>query len=201
MSDMIVLDVGGRRFKTTLTTLTRFPNSTLAKMFQKDSGVAPASINSEGEYFLDSDPETFSVILNWLRYNSLILGNVNPEDVLPVADFFALDEMQDQLKVRIKENRSNTNNVPSWSNNEQYGYGRMPPTGTQHVVISDPNRLVPVQITIPAQQGNPASQPRALTVQVPAHALQQGGSSGSTLQQVLTQAITQVELSMIKVCA
>ena len=28
-------------------------------------------------------------------------------------------------------------------------------------------------------------------VQVPAHALQQGGSSGSTLQQVLTQAITQ----------
>jgi len=71
------------------------------------------------------------------------------------------------------------------------GYGRMPPGGTQHVVISDPNRLVPVQITIPAQQGNPASQPRALTVQVPAHALQQGGTSGSTLQQVLTQAITQ----------
>merc|ERR1711962_567497 len=64
-------------------------------------------------------------------------------------------------------------------------------TSQQHVVISDPNRLVPVQITIPAQQGNPASQPRALTVQVPAHALQQGGSSGSTLQQVLTQAITQ----------
>ncbi len=28
--------------------------------------------------------------------------------------------------------------------------------------------------------------------QVPAHALQQGGASGSTLQQVLTQAITQV---------
>ena len=62
---------------------------------------------------------------------------------------------------------------------------------TSHVVINDPNRLVPVQITIPAQQGNPSSQPRALTVQVPAHALQTGGSSGNTLQQVLTQAITQ----------
>eukprot|EP00088_Acartia_fossae_P031951 TRINITY_DN32740_c0_g1_i1.p1 TRINITY_DN32740_c0_g1~~TRINITY_DN32740_c0_g1_i1.p1 ORF type:complete len:201 (-),score=44.31 TRINITY_DN32740_c0_g1_i1:328-891(-) len=60
----------------------------------------------------------------------------------------------------------------------------------QHVVISDPNRLVPVQITIPAQQNNPNSQPRALTVQVPAHALQQGSNSGSTLQQVLTAAIT-----------
>lgn len=65
--------------------------------------------------------------------------------------------------------------------------------GAQQVVINDPNRLVPVQITIPAQQGNPNSQPRALTVQVPAHALQTGGSSGVTLQQVLTQAITQVQ--------
>ena len=62
----------------------------------------------------------------------------------------------------------------------------------QHVVISDPNRLVPVQITIPAQQNNPNSQPRALTVQVPAHALQPSSNSGSTLQQVLTQAITVV---------
>lgn len=66
----------------------------------------------------------------------------------------------------------------------------------QHVVISDPNRLVPVQITIPAQQNNPSSQPRALTVQVPAHALQQGSNSGSTLQQVLTQAITLVRYSL-----
>ena len=72
------------------------------------------------------------------------------------------------------------------------GYNRMAAGGTQHVVINDPNRLVPVQITIPAQQGNPSSQPRALTVQVPAHALQTGGSSGVTLQQVLTTAITQV---------
>ena len=62
----------------------------------------------------------------------------------------------------------------------------------QHVVISDPNRLVPVQITIPAQQNNPNSQPRALTVQVPAHALQPSSNSGSTLQQVLTQADTEV---------
>jgi len=64
------------------------------------------------------------------------------------------------------------------------------PAQQQHVIISDPNRLVPVQITIPAQPNNPNSQPRSLTVQVPAHALQQGSNSGSTLQQVLTQAIT-----------
>ena len=60
----------------------------------------------------------------------------------------------------------------------------------QQLVITDPNRLVPVQITIPAQPNNPNSQPRALTVQVPAHALQQQGPTSQLLQQVLTQAIT-----------
>ena len=61
---------------------------------------------------------------------------------------------------------------------------------TQQLVITDPNRLMPVQITIPPQPGNPASQPRALTVKVPAHALQQGTPTSQLLQQVLTQAIS-----------
>lgn len=60
----------------------------------------------------------------------------------------------------------------------------------QQLVITDPSRLVGVQITIPAQPGNASSQPRALTVHVPAHALQQQGPTSSLLQQVLTQAIT-----------
>ena len=60
----------------------------------------------------------------------------------------------------------------------------------QQLVITDPSRLVGVQITIPAQPGNPNSQPRALTVHVPAHALQQQGPTSQLLQQVLTQAIT-----------
>ena len=47
---------------------------------------------------------------------------------------------------------------------------------------------LPLQITIPAQPGNPTSQPRQLTVQVPAHALQQSGQTAAILQNVLTQA-------------
>ena len=45
-----------------------------------------------------------------------------------------------------------------------------------------------LQITIPAQPGNPTSQPRQLTVQVPAHALQQSGQTAAILQNVLTLA-------------
>lgn len=67
---------------------------------------------------------------------------------------------------------------------------RPQPAAPQQLVITDPSRLVGVQITIPAQPGNASSQPRALTVHVPAHALQQQGPTSSLLQQVLTQAIT-----------
>ena len=59
------------------------------------------------------------------------------------------------------------------------------------LVYTNPDRLVPVQISIPSQSGNPASVTKALTVQVPAHALQQTGPTSQMLQQVLTQAITQ----------
>lgn len=75
--------------------------------------------------------------------------------------------------------------------------GVIPPGGPaggglpQNNLVLDLNRIVPVQITIPAQPGNPNSQQRSLTVEVPAHALQQSGSTSSLLQSVLTQAITQ----------
>jgi len=58
------------------------------------------------------------------------------------------------------------------------------------LVFNDKNRLVPVQITIPAQPGNVNSQARALTVQVSAHALQKESPTSGVLQTVLTQAIT-----------
>ena len=71
----------------------------------------------------------------------------------------------------------------------------MTPNGAGQILIADRNQLMPVQITIPAQPGQPNSAPKALTVQVPAHALQQGSPTSAILQQVLTQGITQA-LSM-----
>ena len=53
------------------------------------------------------------------------------------------------------------------------------------------NEIVPVQITVPAQPGNPSSQPRTLTVKVPAHALQKTGNTSQKLQTLLQQAIAQ----------
>lgn len=48
----------------------------------------------------------------------------------------------------------------------------------------DPNKIVPIQITLPAQAGVVGSEPRVLTIQVPASALQE-----NQLHQVLTGPI------------
>jgi transcription initiation factor TFIIA large subunit len=45
----------------------------------------------------------------------------------------------------------------------------------------DPNKLVAIQITLPPQTGGTSNEPRVLTIQVPASALQE-----HQLQQVLT---------------
>ena len=79
------LNVGGEMMETTLATVTKYPDSHLAKMFisvQENSGneemeTAETSASS-GEglgkeemfnivYNIDCDPESFKLILSWLR--------------------------------------------------------------------------------------------------------------------------------------
>ena len=53
------LNVGGEMFETTRETLTKFPDSQLAKMVE--------SLKDEEVLRLDLDPEYFRPVLNWLR--------------------------------------------------------------------------------------------------------------------------------------
>ena len=97
MSDWICLNVGGTIFETTRTTLTSVPGSLLAKMFDVDSSLPPASTSEDGTFRLDADPRAFAVILYWLRYKRVFLSkDIEAEAVIPVADYFGL---QDLLKV------------------------------------------------------------------------------------------------------
>ena len=100
MSDWICLNVGGTIFETTRTTLTSVPGSLLAKMFDVDSSLPPASTSEDGTFRIDADPRAFSVILYWLRYKSLFLGkDIEAEAVTPVADYFGLQDLCQELKV------------------------------------------------------------------------------------------------------
>ena len=66
LGDWLELNVGGRSFLTTRFTLTSCRDSALARMFDPNSGLRPA-YSRNGVYFLDVDPDCFSVTLNWRR--------------------------------------------------------------------------------------------------------------------------------------
>ena len=99
MADWLKLNVGGTIFETSRSTLTSDCESILARMFEPNSNLPPATVTEEGCYQIDACPRGFGVVLNWLRYRSLILGSeVKAEDVLPVADYFGLSELRTLLE-------------------------------------------------------------------------------------------------------
>ena len=100
MTDWLRLNVGGTIFETSRATLTSHPSSSLARMFEPNSNLPPATTTPDGVYQIDACPLSFSVILNWLRYRHLMLGKVKPEDVIPVADYFGLEDLHDLLARR-----------------------------------------------------------------------------------------------------
>jgi len=93
--DIITLDVGGTVVRTLRATLTKQPGSELARIFEADSAdVSPAVLQDDGSFFLDTDPAAFRVVLNFLRYNTLILQpNVPAECVQVIAETFGLESL------------------------------------------------------------------------------------------------------------
>ena len=55
----VQLNVGGVMMETMLSTVTKYPDSALARMFHTH--------NEGGVYNIDCDPDCFRVILQWLR--------------------------------------------------------------------------------------------------------------------------------------
>ena len=67
-SQVITINVGGTLFTTTTTTLTTDPESMLARMISTE---VPQARDSKGNLFLDRNPKTFEIILEYLRTGSL----------------------------------------------------------------------------------------------------------------------------------
>ena len=94
---IVKLNVGGKRFTTSLQTLARDPNSMLAAMF---SGRHEVETTEDGSFFIDRDGTYFRFILNYLRNGELIL----PEGVTFLAEleaeakFYQVQGLLDELK-------------------------------------------------------------------------------------------------------
>ncbi|XP_063228598.1 BTB/POZ domain-containing protein KCTD9 [Bacillus rossius redtenbacheri] len=116
-SDWITLNVGGKYFTTSKSTLlTKEPMSMLARMFaegEKGYIMTPSNMDKNGAYLIDRSPTFFEPILNYLRNGQLIFNSdVNPEGVLEEARFFGIESVVPQLEAVIQSSQRSRDNVP-----------------------------------------------------------------------------------------
>ena len=100
-SDWLTLNVGGRLFTTTRSTLTSLaPDSMLARMFAADPhSLPPAACDATGAFLIDRSPQYFDPILGYLRHGQLILDpGLSVQGVLTEARFYGLQDLVTQLE-------------------------------------------------------------------------------------------------------
>ncbi len=95
---IVELNVGGVHYTTTLSTLTRDPDSLLGQMFTGRSRT-PVLRDSKGKYFIDRDGVLFRYTLDFLRNQKLTLPeNFHEcERLRQEADYFQMKEMRNTL--------------------------------------------------------------------------------------------------------
>ncbi|XP_068239452.1 BTB/POZ domain-containing protein kctd15 isoform X2 [Palaemon carinicauda] len=106
------IDVGGSIYTSSLETLTRFPESRLARLF---NGTIPIVLDSlKQHYFIDRDGKMFRHILNYMRHGKTLL----PEDftdhdlLLEEARFFEINGLVKQVE-EMKKSRQEARKASS----------------------------------------------------------------------------------------
>ena len=103
--EVVTLNVGGALFTTTVATLTKYPNSMLAAMFDQKSERPPARKDNQGNFFIDAEPEPFKMILRFLRRGVLTedLGGCTLEQLELEADYYGLEDLLKLIRMRKDE--------------------------------------------------------------------------------------------------
>lgn len=114
-NEWITLNIGGKLFTTTKTTLTqKDPMSMLAKMFTERSRsftvtgeetefrIQPSQQDSTGAFLIDRNPTYFEPILDYLRHGELIINsNINAAGVLEEARFYGIESIVSILEEKV----------------------------------------------------------------------------------------------------
>ncbi|CCD19968.1 putative potassium voltage-gated channel [Trypanosoma vivax] len=74
LSKRAIVNAGGRRFETWLSTLHRYPETSFARMFP-----APKHVQRSREFFVDVTPQVFECVLGFLRTGRLSLPTSNEQ--------------------------------------------------------------------------------------------------------------------------
>ncbi|XP_022094629.1 BTB/POZ domain-containing adapter for CUL3-mediated RhoA degradation protein 3-like [Acanthaster planci] len=102
MEEFVKLDVGGYLYTTPRSTVTRYPESMLGKMF---SGRIPPAIDADGRYLINGDGSVFCHVLNYLRRSKLDLpGDFQDWDLLATeADYYRIEDLKKAVKTAKEE--------------------------------------------------------------------------------------------------
>ncbi|KAF2077706.1 hypothetical protein CYY_001023 [Polysphondylium violaceum] len=114
--DPIILDVGGKKFKNTKSTLRKIPGSYFDVMLSGEIDIKPM-IDKPNTYFIDRDPTYFSYILNYLREDGKVFINdylrleirkemlfyrlLDPKVILPKEAFRTFPQWNDSREFKL----------------------------------------------------------------------------------------------------
>lgn len=89
----IILNVGGKIFKTTKETIDKYPDYPLSKI------IGPlGKINELGEYFIDRNPKYFEPVLDYYRTNILVKPEkLNIQLYLCELDYWNIENLQTKI--------------------------------------------------------------------------------------------------------
>ncbi|XP_065914493.1 uncharacterized protein [Dysidea avara] len=103
----IVLDVGGTRYSTSRSTLTKYPESMLGVMFSGRHDLEPMKC-SDGSFFIDRDGTHFRHILNYLRDGEEVIQCFPKSaealrEILHEATYYQLEGLISTLSPLVRE--------------------------------------------------------------------------------------------------
>eukprot|EP00743_Colponemidia_sp_Colp-15_P009532 GILK01010428.1.p1 GENE.GILK01010428.1~~GILK01010428.1.p1 ORF type:complete len:501 (-),score=40.01 GILK01010428.1:120-1583(-) len=89
-NERVVINVGGRKFETYVSTLLAYPDTLLGTMFSTRN-IYMRKTDSRGEYFFDRDPDAFAVVLNFYRIGKIYVPeNLNKELLQHELEFWQI---------------------------------------------------------------------------------------------------------------
>jgi len=94
-SEQITLNVGGKLFTTSLSTLRSVSGTLFEKMFRKG---ANTTVSADGKYFIDREPSTFGYVLDYLRSGDLLIKSDDKNTRMQVLDDAEYYQLPEELK-------------------------------------------------------------------------------------------------------
>lgn len=95
--EIVELNVGGRHFTTTRSTLCKYSGSMLAAMFSGE--MQPAQQDSQGRFFIDRSGDWFAIILSHLREEPIQVPQCGVQRLALIGEarYYQLQELERQL--------------------------------------------------------------------------------------------------------